>query len=154
MAKVNPIPEGHGHAVPYLCVKGAAAAIEFYKKAFGATETMRMAEPGGKIGHAQLMIGGSLVMLNDEYPDFGVLSPPSVGGTPVRIHVYVADVDALTRRAAAAGAKVVRPPADQFYGDRSATLEDPFGHVWIFATHREDVPPAEMEKRWAAFQKG
>ncbi|MCI0663324.1 MAG: VOC family protein, partial [Acidobacteria bacterium] len=144
--KVKPIPDGYSGATPYLAIKDAASAIDFYKKAFGAKERMRMADPSGRIGHAELEIGGALIMLADEFPDFGFLSPQSLGGSPVNIFIYVKDVDAFVDRAAAAGAKVVKPPADQFYGDRSAHLIDPYEHSWTFATHIEDVPPEEMEK--------
>ncbi len=138
------------HATPYLCCRAAASAIEFYRKAFGATETMRLAEPGGKIGHAEIKIGEAVIMLSDEYPEMGVRSPQSIGGSPVAIHIYVEDVDALARRAIAAGAKVTQPVADQFYGDRAGTLEDPFGHRWFIATRKEDVSPEEMQRRYAA----
>ena len=145
------IPEGFRGATPYLCVAGAAAAIEFYGRAFGAVETLRLAEPGGRIGHAELRIGDAPIMLSDEYPEMGVRSPASLGGSPLTIHLYVADVDALFARATAAGATVAREVADQFYGDRTCTLLDPFGHRWMFATHREDVSPAEMERRYRGF---
>ena len=148
---VKAIPEGSESATPYLSIKGAADAIEFYKKAFGATEIMRVAGPDGRIGHAELKIGKAKFMLADEYPEMGFLSPRTLGGSPVTIHVYVEDVDALAGRAEAAGAKVRRPVADQFYGDRAGQLEDPFGHVWHFATHKEDVSSEEMQKRAAAF---
>jgi PhnB protein len=149
----KPIPEGYEGATPYLAVKGAADAIDFYKRAFGATESMRLGEPGGKVGHAEIRIGRAPIMLADEFPDMGVLGPRTLGGSAVTIHVYVEDVDALARRATAAGAKVLRPVADQFYGDRSVWLEDPFGHRWNFATHREDVPPEELHRRAAAQAK-
>src|SRR5207253_2925010 len=124
------------HLSPYLCCKDATRAVESYRKAFGAKETMRLAEPSGRIGHAELEIAGAPVMLADEYPDFGILSPTSIGGTPVKLHLYVDDVDALVARAVAAGAKVVRAVEDQFYGDRSGQIEDPFGHVWFVATRK------------------
>jgi PhnB protein len=152
-SKAKPIPDGFEGATPYLCCKDAARAIDFYKKAFGATEVMRMAEPGGRIGHAEIKIGAALIMLADEHPDFGAISPQSLGGTPVTIHVYVQNVDALVSQAAAAGAKVERPPTDQFYGDRSATLSDPCGHRWMLATHKEDVSPEEMRKRYTAMMQ-
>src|SRR5712691_3595419 len=136
--KVKPIPHGYHTATPYLIVSGAAGAIEFYKKAFGATELMRMADPKGKIGHAEIQIGDSHIMLADEFPEMGYRSPQSLGGSPVSIHLYVEDVDTLASQAIAAGAKVLRPVKDQFYGDRSGTFEDPFGHVWTIATHVED----------------
>ncbi len=152
-SKAKPIPDGFHGATPYLCCRTAASAIEFYKSAFGATEVMRLAEPSGRIGHAEIKIGDALIMLADEYPDFGVRSPQALGGSPVTIHLYVADVDAFASRAVAAGMKVLRPVADQFYGDRSGRFEDPFGHVWIFSTHTEDVSPDEMGERYAAMMK-
>src|SRR5580700_1187267 len=148
---VKAIPEGFEGATPYLSIKGAADAIEFYKKAFGATETMRMANPDGRIGHAELHIGKAKIMLADEHPEIGFLSPRTLGGSPVMIHIYVADIDALAAQAEAAGAKVKRAVSDQFYGDRTGQFEDPFGHVWHFATHKEDVSAEEMQKRAAAF---
>jgi PhnB protein len=151
---VQPIPEGFEGAIPYLSIKGAADAIEFYKKAFGATETMRMAGPDGRIGHAEIKIGKAKIMLADEHPEIGFVSPRTLGGSPVTIHIYVADVDALAAQAVSAGAKILRAVADQFYGDRSGGFEDPFGHVWHFATHIEDVSPEEMRKRAAAFSTG
>jgi PhnB protein len=149
-AKVKPIPEGYHSTTPYLCVKGAADAIEFYKKAFGAKEVLRMADPSGKVGHAEIQIGDSRVMLADEYPEMGFLSPKSIGGTPVMMHLYVEDVDATVPRAVAAGAKVTREVADQFYGDRGGKIEDPFGHSWYVATHKEDLSQEEIQKRAAA----
>jgi len=151
---VKAIPEGFEGATPYLSIKGAADAIEFYKKAFGATETMRMAGPDGRIGHAEIKIGKANIMLADEHPEIGFLSPRTLGGSPVTIHIYVEDVDALAARAEAAGAKLKRPVADQFYGDRTGQFEDPFGHVWHFATHKEDVSREEMQKRAAAYAAG
>jgi PhnB protein len=152
-SKAKPIPDGFHGATPYMCVADAAKAIEFYKQAFGATEVMRLAEPSGKIGHAELKIGEALIMLADEYPEFGHRSPKTLGGSPISIHLYVEDVDALAARAVAAGATLLRPVADQFYGDRAASLQDPFGHRWSIATHKEDVPPAELERRYAAMLK-
>jgi PhnB protein len=152
-SKAKPIPDGYHGATPYLCCKDAAGAIAFYKKAFGATELMRLADPTGRIGHAEVKIGGAVIMLSDEHPEIGVRSPQSLGGTPVGIHLYVEDVDALSNQAVAAGAKLVRPVADQFYGDRSGTLEDPFGHRWYVATHIEDVSSEELGKRYAAMMK-
>ncbi|MGH9682691.1 MAG: VOC family protein [Candidatus Acidiferrales bacterium] len=149
-SKVKPIPEGYHTATPYLIIKGAADAIEFYKKAFGATELMRMPGPGGKIGHAEIKIGDSPIMLADEAPEMNARSPQSFGGSPISILLYVEDVDAVFNRAVAAGAKVERPVADQFYGDRIGGLTDPFGHVWYISTHKEDVSPEEMKKRAAA----
>ena len=148
--KVKPIPEGYHTATPYLIVKDAARAIEFYKKAFGATELMRMPGTGGKIGHAEIKIGDSPIMLADEVPGMGFRSPESLGGSPISILLYVEDVDVVFSEALAAGAKVQKPVADQFYGDRSGGVTDPFGHVWYIATHKEDVSPEEMKKRAAA----
>jgi PhnB protein len=128
-------------------VKGGGDAIEFYKKAFGATEVLRMAAPDGKIGHAEIQIGDSRVMLADEFPEMGFLSPRTIGGTPVTMHLYVEDADATVSRATGAGAKVTRPVTDQFYGDRGGQVEDPFGHKWYVSTHKEDLTPEEIEKR-------
>jgi PhnB protein len=147
--KPKPIPDGYHTATPYLIVNDAAGAIEFYKGAFGATEVMRMAQPNGKIGHAEIKIGDSPIMLADESPEMGARGPKSFGGSPVSILLYVEDVDTTFSRAVAAGAKVQRPVADQFYGDRTGGVEDPFGHVWYIATHTEDVSPEEMRKRAA-----
>jgi len=149
MAKVKPIPDGYPRVTPYLHVDGANAAIEFYSKVFGATERMRMPAPGGKIGHAELQIGNSVIMLADEFPDMNVRGPKAIGGTPVTVMVYVEDVDQAFDRAIKGGAKEIRPVMDQFYGDRSGEFEDPFGHRWNVATHVEDVPPDEMAKRAA-----
>jgi PhnB protein len=151
--KVLPIPKGYEGATPYLIIKGAANALDFYKKAFGATEIMRIPAPGGKVGHAEIKIGNAIIMLADEFPEMNHTSPQSLGGTPVSILVYVPDVDAFLKRAIAAGAKVRQAVENKFYGDRSGTLEDPFGHHWHFATHVEDVPPDEMAKRAEAFIK-
>jgi PhnB protein len=151
---VKPIPDNYPRLSPYLCVDGAGKAIEFYCKAFGATERMRMGAPGGKIGHAELEIEGALIMLADEHPEMGFRSPQSLGGSPVLIHMYVEDVDAFCARAVSAGATLVRPVADQFYGDRSGQLTDPFGHAWSVATHKEDVSPEEMKKRAEALYPG
>jgi PhnB protein len=144
---VKPIPEGYHTLTPYLIVKGAAAALEFYAKAFGAQELSRMADPSGKVGHAEMKIGDSPFMLADEFHEVGAVAPQPGAGHSVSFLVYVPDVDAAFARAIAAGAKAVRPVQDQFYGDRSGTLEDPFGHQWTLATHLEDVPPEEMERR-------
>jgi PhnB protein len=144
---VSPIPEGYHSVTPYLVMKNAAAAIEFYKEAFGAVELLRMAAPGGKIGHAEINIGDSPVMLADEYPDMGIKGPESLGGTPVSLMIYVDDVDKIYPQAIVAGGKEVRPLRNQFYGDRSGTLTDPFGHVWTISTHVEDVPEEELAKR-------
>jgi PhnB protein len=147
MADVKPIPEGYPRVTPYLFVDGADAAIEFYVNIFGAKEKMRMGGPDGKIGHAELELGDSIIMLADEHPDMGALSPKTVGGSPVMITVYVEDVDAVFDAALAAGAKEERAVENQFYGDRTGGFEDPFGHRWHVATHVEDVPPEEMEER-------
>ena len=148
--KVKPIPEGYGSPTPYLIVEGAASAIDFYKEAFEAKETYRMAGPDGKVGHADLMIGGGHIMLADASPDMGIRGPASFGGSPVSLCFYVEDVDKVVARAVAAGAKLTRPVADQFYGDRTGGLTDPFGHSWYVMTHVEDVSNEEMEKRAAA----
>jgi len=146
--KAKAIPDGYRFATPYLICRDAAKAIEFYKKAFGAVERARLAAPDGKIGHAEIKIGNdAIIMLADESPDMGARSPQALGGTPVSVYIYVEDVDALTRRAEAAGVKVLRPVADQFYGDRSVHLEDPFGHRWGFATRIEDLSLEEIKQR-------
>jgi PhnB protein len=152
-SKVKPIPEGYGAVTPYLIIDGAARAIDFYRKAFGATERMRFDAPGGKIGHAEIEIADSVVMLADEHPEMGYRGPRSVGGSPVSLMLYVEDVDQVVPRAIGAGAKVKQPLEDKFYGDRSATLEDPFGHVWTVSTHVEDVAPDEMKRRMDALTK-
>jgi PhnB protein len=150
---VKPIPDGLHTVTPYLIVKDAANAIAFYTKAFGARELFRMADPGGRICHAEIRIGDSTIMLADEFPEMGARSPQSIGGTPVSLAIYVEDVDAWAGQAIAAGAKVLRPVKDQFYGDRSGTFTDPFGHVWTLATHKEDVSAEEMQRRMEAFMK-
>ena len=150
---VKPIPEGYHTVTPYLYVRGAAAAIDFYKRAFGAAELFRMAGPDGCIMHAEIKIGNSPIMLADEFPEMGARGPQSLGGVSSSILLYVEDVDARFARAVEAGARVQRPVKDQFYGDRSGTLEDPFGHVWTLATHTEDVTSAEMERRAAEAMK-
>jgi PhnB protein len=150
---VKPIPDGYHSVTPYLIIKGAAKAIEFYKKAFGAAELFRMADPSGKVGHAEIKIGDSPIMLADEFPEMGARSPETYGGSPVSICLYVQDVDALASQAIAAGAKVVRPVQDQFYGDRSGTFTDPFGHTWTIATHKEDLSMEEIQKRAQAHMK-
>jgi PhnB protein len=149
----KPIPDGYHTVTPYLIVKGAAAALEFYKKAFAAGVLMCHADPGGKVRHAEIKIGNSPIMLADEAPEMGFRGPQSLGGSAVGILLYVEDADALFNRAITAGAKALQPMKDQFYGDRSGTLVDPFGHVWTIATHKEDVPPDEMKKRFEAFVK-
>lgn len=150
---VKPIPEGYHSVTPYLIIKGAAAAIDYYKKVFGATERMRMDGPGGTIGHAELVIGNSTIMLADEHPAMGYRSPKTLGGTPVSLVLYVEEVDTVFKRAVDAGAKAQRPVENQFYGDRMGTLEDPFGHVWSVATHVEDVSPEDMQRRAEEFAK-
>ena len=134
--------------VPYMCVKNAARALDFYGKAFGAKEAFRLAEPGGRIGHAELDFGGTTLMLSDEFPEYDIRGPQALGGTTFTIHLHVDDADALIRRAVAAGAALVRPPADQFYGERSGTVRDPFGHEWNIGHHLEDVSPEEMQRRY------
>ncbi len=149
-SNVKPIPKGYHSVTPYLIIKNAAEAIDFYKKAFGATELFRMDQPDGKIGHAEIKIGDSPIMLSDEFPEMGHRGPQSLGGSPVSIMLYVEDVDAVVNRATTAGAKLDRPVEDKFYGDRTGSLTDPFGHIWHIGTHKEDVSPEEMEKRAAA----
>jgi PhnB protein len=150
---VKPVPAGYHTVTPYLACGDGAAAIEFYKKAFGAQEKFRMDGPGGSIGHAEIAIGDSRIMLASDHPAMDFLSPKSRGGSPVHIHLYVKDCDALAERAVKAGAKLVRKVEDQFYGDRLGTVEDPFGHVWHLATHIEDLSAAEMKKRGAEAMK-
>jgi PhnB protein len=150
---VKPIPDGYHSVTPYLILDGAAQAIDFYKKAFGAVELMRMPGPDGRVGHAEIKIGDSPIMMADEFPEMGFRGPKALGGAAAMLMIYVPDVDAQFKLAVAAGAKVVRPLQDQFYGDRSATVEDPFGHTWTIATHKEDVSPEEMKKRSEAAMK-
>jgi PhnB protein len=147
------IPDAYRTATPYLIVHDAAKAIEFYKVAFGAVELVRLADPTGKVMHAELRIGESPIMLADEFPDMGYRSPLSLGGSPVSLMIYVADVDALAARAIAAGAKETMPAADQFDGDRRGTLTDPFGHVWLFASRKENISKEEMRRRFEAMMK-
>jgi PhnB protein len=144
---VKPIPEGYHTVTPYLAVDDAAEAIEYYKQAFGATERVRMEAPGGKIGHAELEIGDSLVMLSDALPQFSTRPPNDLGGTSVSVFMYVENVDAVVKQAVDAGATVTMEIADQFWGDRFGSVQDPFGHLWSIATHVEDVPPEEMAER-------
>jgi PhnB protein len=151
--KVKPIPDGYHHVTPYLSIQGAAAAIDFYKKAFDAVEVVRMPQPDGRIGHAELKFGDSFVMLSDEFPEMQVVGPKTLGNTSVSLLLYVDDVEKTMERAVALGAKIIKPVQDQFYGDRNATLEDPFGHKWTVATHIEDVTPEEMKRRMAAMTK-
>jgi PhnB protein len=153
MPKVNPIPKGMTAVTPHLVCEGAAEAIEFYKKAFGAVEEVRIPGPGGKLMHAMVRIGGAAVMLVDASPDWGMLGPKALKGTPVTIHLYVEDADAFVARAQAAGAKVTMPVADMFWGDRYGVLQDPFGHSWSVATHVRDVTPEEMTAAMKAMEK-
>jgi PhnB protein len=145
--KVHHIPAGYEVVTPYLSVRGAAQAIDFYKRAFAAAEVMRMPGPGGKLGHAEIAIGGQRIMLSDEYPEMQFLGPETRGGTTVHMHVYVKNVDDTVARAVEAGAKLLREIKDQFYGDRSGSVQDPFGHIWHFATHKVDLSKAELRKR-------
>jgi PhnB protein len=145
---VKPVPEGYHTVTPYLIVNAGAKALDFYARAFGAIERLRI-DAGGKIGHAEITIGDSCVMLADEHPEIGALGPTTVGGSPVSLHLYVEDVDAVVARAVAAGATLVRPVADQFYGDRVGGVADPFGHRWFIATHKEDLSPEELHRRAA-----
>jgi PhnB protein len=154
MTAVNPIPEDYPQVIPYLSVDGAEAAIAFYKEVLGATERMRMAGPDGKIGHAELDIGRGLVMLADVFPDVGGKSPKALGGSSVTVMVYIEDVDACYQRALDNGATALRKLEDQFYGDRSGSFEDPFGHIWYVASHVEDVSAEEMATRAADAMAG
>jgi PhnB protein len=149
MSKVSPIPQGFHSITPYLVIKGAAQAIEYYKKVFGATEVSRMNMPDGKVGHAELQIGDSRIMLADENPGMGqgYASAATLGASPVSLYLYLPDVDRVVENAVAAGAKILKPVEDQFYGDRSGFIRDPFGHLWGIATHVEDVSPQEMKER-------
>ena len=150
MGSVKPIPEGYHSVTPYLFVRSAASAIDFYRNVFGATEVVRMAGSNGKIMHAELKIGDSIVMLADENPTTGMMSPQTIGGFSVGLHLYVENVDAVIQKAVENGAKLLRPIKNQFYGDRSGSVLDPFGHMWSVATHVEDVSPEEMRKRMTA----
>ncbi|MGH9583007.1 MAG: VOC family protein [Bryobacteraceae bacterium] len=149
MAKVKPIPEGYHSITPYLFIRGAARAIDFYKNVFGAKEKMRMAGPDGKVGHAELQVGDSVVMLADENPQSQAKSPETLGGSTNSLLLYLENVDSVVENAVKSGAKMLRPVADQFYGDRMGTILDPFGQMWSVATHIEDVSPEEMQKRMA-----
>jgi PhnB protein len=149
MANVKPIPDGYSTVTPYLYIKGAAHAIEYYKKVFGAQEVLRLPAPNGLVGHAELKIGDSIVMLGDENPQWGTKGPHTLGGSATGLHIYVEDVDAVVQKAVEAGAQIHRPVKDQFYGDRSGSVIDPFGHLWSVATHIEDVSPEEIKKRMA-----
>ena len=140
--------------IPYLYIKGAAQAIEFYTRAFGARETLRLTEPSGRIGHAELDFGGMTLMLADEFPEYGIRGPQAIGGTSITIHLHVDDADAVIRRAAEAGATIEQEPRDQFYGERSGCLRDPFGHRWNVGHHIEEVSPDEMQRRYTALLEG
>jgi PhnB protein len=150
MAQVKPVPDGYRSLTPYLIVADGAAAIAFYQLAFDAKLRLRLDGPNGKVGHAELEIGDSVVMLADEYPDIGALAPPTIGGTPIGLHLYLADVDAVVAKAVAAGAILKSPVENKFYGDRLGTIVDPFGHLWHISTHVEDVSPEEIGRRAAA----
>lgn len=147
MKKVSYIPKGYNTVTPYLVIKGAAKAIDYYKKVFGATVVVRMDGPDGRVGHAELQIGDSRIMLADENPQMGYRSAESIGASPVSLYVYLPDCDKVVAKAATEGAKILKPVADQFYGDRSGFIQDPFGHLWGIATHKEDVSDEEMKKR-------
>jgi PhnB protein len=147
MAAVKPIPDDYPRAIPYLVVDGGAKAIDFYCNVFGFTERMRMGGPDGRVGHAELSLGGSMIMLADEFPDMDIFAPGKYGGTPVSVMIYTEDVDKTFKKALDNGAKSVQPVEDKFYGDRSGSLDDPFGHRWTISTHVEDVSPEEMERR-------
>lgn len=147
MAKIKPIPDGYRRVTPYLIISGAGDAIDYYTKTFGMKERMRMGGPDGKVGHAELELGDSVVMLADEFPDMGIKSPKTLGGTPAFNHIYVEDVDATFNEAVKTGSKVVQPLENKFYGDRAGQIEDPFGHMWSIASHVEDVSEEEMMKR-------
>ena len=150
MSLVQPVPEGYHAVTPYLTIRGAAKALDFYAKAFGAEELFRMPGPGDTVMHAEMRIGDSIVMLGEEAPERGATAPPTLGGSAVSLLLYVRDVDASCTRAVGAGCTVQMPPTDMFWGDRYAKLQDPFGHLWGIATHKEDVPPEEMARRMAA----
>jgi PhnB protein len=148
---IKPIPEGYHSVTPYLLIDGAARAIEFYKQAFGATELFKMDMPGDKIGHAEILIGDSRIMMADDCGgESPFRNPRSAGSSPVGLHVYVEDVDKIFSQAVDAGAKIIKPVQDQFYGDRTGALEDPFGHIWFVATHKQDLSPEEIRKRATA----
>src|SRR5262245_13558843 len=152
-SNVKAVPKGYHNVTPYLIIDGAARALEFYKQVFGATERMRMSSPGGKVGHAEINIGDSIIMLADEHPEMGARAPGAFGGAAVSIMLYVEDVDATVKNAVSRGAKVLQPVEDKFYGDRTGTIEDPFGHHWHVGTHKEDVPEEELRRRAAAMAK-
>jgi PhnB protein len=152
---ISPVPEGYNSITPYLIIRGAAQAIEYYKSVFGATEVFRMDQPDGRVGHAELQIGNSRIMLADENPSLGAghASAASIGASPVSLYLYIPDVDSVVERAASSGAKVLKPVEDQFYGDRSGFIQDPFGHLWGIATHVEDVSPQQLEERMRKAQQ-
>jgi PhnB protein len=152
--KPKPIPDGYPRLNPYLIVDGAAKAIEFYKSVFGAKERMRLGAPGDKVGHAEVEVGDSLIMIADEFPHMNAFAPAKFGGSPIGLQIYVTDVDAVVETALAAGAKLTRPVQNQFYGDRTGTIEDPFGHRWYVSTHVEDVSNEEIGRRMAEMAKG
>jgi PhnB protein len=152
LMSANPIPDGYPAITPYLIIDGAARAIDFYKQVFGATERMRMAAGPDRIGHAEIVIGSSMLMLADEFPDIGAVAPKGGATTPVSLHLYIENVDDVVKRAEAAGAKIHRPVETKFYGDRSGSIIDPFGHHWTISTHVEDVPEEEMKRRMAAMK--
>ena len=147
---VNPIPTGYSVVTPYLIVEGAAEALRFYQRAFGAIERLRLPGPGDTVGHAEITIDDALIMLADPFPEMGARSPQTLGGSPVSLHLYVTEVDTRFQQAIDAGATVLQPVKNQFYGDRSGMLQDPFGHVWTLATHIEEVSPEELQRRMAA----
>ncbi len=151
---VKHVPDGYHTATPHLIIKGAAEALEFYGKAFGAEEVMRMKQADGRIGHAEIRIGDSPIMLADEFPEIGARSPKTYGGSPVSIYLYVEDVDSFVNQAVSAGAQLIEPVTDQFYGDRRGGVTDPFGYSWYVATHKEDLAPEELKKRAAAAGRG
>src|SRR5262245_24210368 len=150
---VKPIPDGYLGATPCLCCRDAASALEFYKKAFGASVVMCMSAPDGRVGHAEIRIGSAVIMIGDEYPEYGFRGPQTLGGSPVTIYIYVEDVDAFVERAVAAGAQLTQPVNDAFWGDRCGKLQDPYGHVWYIATRKEEVSPEEMTRRAEAWSK-
>jgi len=154
MPAIKPVPDGYPSLTPYLIVRDGAAAIAFYEKALGARLRLKLDAPGGRIGHAELEIGDSVVMLADEHPEIGARGPQAFGGSPVGLQLYIEEVDAVVARAVAAGATLVHPVENKFYGDRMGTIEDPFGHRWYVTTHIEDVPPDEIARRAAALSRG
>jgi PhnB protein len=152
-SSVKAIPDGYEGITPYLICKNAESAIEFYKRAFGAEELFRIGQPG-MVGHAEMKIGKAIFMLADEFPQMGASSPETIGGSPVSLYIYVEDVDSFTEKAIAEGLEVLKPVSDQFYGDRSGHFKDPFGHMWGFATHKEDLTPEELNERAKAAHGG